>query len=312
MDILEIAQGLIPQKLKIYLKPYLRKVLPNKRFAVLWITFRCNYKCSYCPYESTSDYSKIFPIDCELTKEEWLKNLEKLPPTSFYFSGGEPFLYSDLAYIINNFPSKHSILGVISNGSLPLSVYKKVKKKIHLNISFHREFVDEESFIDKVKELSKLFQVSINIVATPENIPFLDTLSKICKENKIHFHVDPLVTNGFVCYEYNDKQKFILKKYIKTDRSNTKKMLFAQKTAKICSAGRNFYNIMPNGEVSVCSRMMDNKYSNYGEKIDESNFFLENIFSENFKLNTQNIICKHACINHCDLDYCDIKPITSK
>ena len=79
--------------------------------------------------------------------EQWLVALEKLPPAMIYISGGEPFLYAKLPELVNNLPKKHRLLGIVSNVSLPASVYRKIERPFHLNASFHREFVSAESFI---------------------------------------------------------------------------------------------------------------------------------------------------------------------
>jgi molybdenum cofactor biosynthesis enzyme MoaA len=139
------------------------------------------------------------------------KALEKLPPTSFYFSAGEPFLYKDLPYIINNLPEKHSIIGIVTNASMPLSIYRKIKKKIHLNVSFHREFTSEKEFISKVTELQNFFHLTVNIVATPVNLDFLKTLDKICKSNKIALHVDPFIDFAAEKPQFSKEQLQILK-----------------------------------------------------------------------------------------------------
>lgn len=182
--LIELLQNIIPVEIKQMLKPHFRLLFPNKIMSLLWITFRCTYKCSYCPYCGLCDYSKIFPKSCEKSGEEWIKSLETLPPTSFYISGGEPFLYKDLPYIINNMPKKHAILGIVTNASVPIEIYNKVNKKIHLNISYHNEFTNEDDFIKKVLLLKKKFNITVNIVATPDNLKFSILFLKYVKEIK--------------------------------------------------------------------------------------------------------------------------------
>lgn len=310
--LLELAQKLIPNKLKSFLKPYFRMMFPNKIMALLWITFRCNYKCPYCPYCGMVDYTKDFPKECEKTGEEWIKAFEKLPPTSFYISGGEPFLYKDLPYIINNLPKKHSIIGIVTNASLPIEIYNKVNKNIHLNISFHRDFVkSEDDFINKVVELKKRFHVSVNIVATPENFNFIKNKIKIFDKNKVPYHIDPLVLNANEHFEYEEEYKKLLKKHISLDRTNNLKLEKLKTDIKKCSAGRNYYNITPNGNVFVCSRAMDYFHSPLLEHIKDNSLKLGNIFNGDFKLNKNDFICNLKCVNHCDWDYTSIK-VTDK
>jgi MoaA/NifB/PqqE/SkfB family radical SAM enzyme len=289
--LLELVQNLIPQRLKNYLKTYFRLIFPNKLMSVLWITFRCTYKCSYCPYcGPRSNYPQQFPISCEKSGKEWISTLEKMPPTSFYISGGEPFLYKDLPYIINNLPKKHSIIGIVTNVSLPLDVYKKVKKRIHLNVSFHREFTSEDEFIEKVQALKDYFHITVNIVATEENMDFIKNKLEIFKKNKIAYHVDPLVNSSNKPHEYTQEYKQIIDKYLEKSRSLEKENLLAKSTTKKCSAGRNYYNLLPNGDALLCSRAMEYKHSPFIENIYNPKNYLGNIFDETFKLIKNNTI----------------------
>lgn len=306
--LIETLQNIVPNKLKNILKPYFRLFFPNKNYALWWITFRCTYKCSYCPYCGLCDYSEFFPEASEKTGEEWIKALEKLPPTSFYFSGGEPFLYKDLPYIINNLPEKHSIIGIVTNASMPLSIYRKIKKKIHLNVSFHREFTSEKEFISKVTELQNFFHLTVNIVATPVNLDFLKTLDKICKSNKIALHVDPFIDFAAEKPQFSKEQLQILKKFVSPDRSiKKKKKLYNTTKRKKCSAGRNYYNIMPNGEISICSGGMDYKYSPLRSLSINEIFNLGNVFEDEIELNKRDFVCNYPCLNHCDMDFCLIR-----
>ena len=70
----------------------------------------------------------IFPKSCEKTPEQWIKALAKLPATTFFVLGGEPFLYDGLSELINNLPKQHSILGLVTNASMPIELYKKLNK----------------------------------------------------------------------------------------------------------------------------------------------------------------------------------------
>lgn len=309
--IIELVHRLVPNQIKQFLKPYFRTIFPNKLMGMIWITFRCNYKCSFCPYCGADDYSKTFPKSVERTGKEWIEALNKMPATSFYIAGGEPFLYADLPYIINNLPSKHSILGIVSNGSLPLDVYFKVNKKLNLNISYHSEFVkDKDEFVKKVVALKERFKVCVNIVATPDNFDFIKNKLKIFDENNIPYHVDPLVVDSKP-YEYSPEYLEVLKKYIKKDRTFDVDDEKLYNSLKKCSAGRNYYNLMPNGDATICSRCKDFLYSPSIEHIDNEVFKLGNIFNGDFHLNKKDFMCEYDCVDHCDWDYSKIKVLKS-
>ena len=157
--LLTYLQEKIPLSLKTKLKPFYRLIYPNRLHGIINPTFRCTYKCSYCPVCSQFDYGNIYPKSCEKTPEEWLKVLEKLPQTTFFILGGEPFLYNGLPELLNQLSdnSNHTILGLVTNASMPIDLYKQIKNKMHMNISFHREFAQEDEFIEKVKHEVETF-----------------------------------------------------------------------------------------------------------------------------------------------------------
>src|SRR3954451_12765069 len=109
-------RSMLPDRLKYILKPYFRTLLPNQFVALLWITFRCNYRCSYCNIVTNFNFGDLSGKESEKTVDQWLGALEKLPPTMFFIAGGEPFLYKELPELINGLPKKHSIIGIVSNG----------------------------------------------------------------------------------------------------------------------------------------------------------------------------------------------------
>ena len=111
----------LPAWLKNALKPYYRTVFPHQLCIVLWVTFRCNYRCSYCPVVTRFDFSKLYGKQLERPAEQWIAALERLPKANLYFSGGEPFLFSDLPELINGL-NKHNILGIVTNGAVGVAL----------------------------------------------------------------------------------------------------------------------------------------------------------------------------------------------
>ncbi len=99
-------------------------------------------------------------------------------------------LYGDLPAIINELPAKHSILGVVTNLSAKPEAFARITRKIHLNASFHREFVTDEEFIAKVLLLQEQFHINVNVVATPENLDVLQQVAAMMHTRNISLHVD--------------------------------------------------------------------------------------------------------------------------
>lgn len=307
MDLTSL-QRFLPAGMKYFLKPYYRKVFKNRLHILFWPTFRCNYSCSYCPVVTKFDFATIFPQKTERTAKDWIDALDKLPPAMIYIAGGEPMLYAPLPDLINQLPSKHRILGVVSNVSLPSRVFRKIRKPVHINASFHREFVAEGDFIRRVKELQEFFHVNVNIVATPENIPVIERIDDLMRSRNISLHVDPFVDTEFT---YSPEQIRALKKHIQPDRSSL--VSFDDFSVKHCSAGRNYINLMPGGEVYTCAGGWGYTHSPLFKHIvngsSVSQYSMGNLFDPDFRLNTGDVTCTLPCKDACDRDSAIIKVI---
>ncbi len=311
MELVQIQQKLyrpwqavwhtLPAGLRHFLHPYYRKIFSNRFIVVFWPTFRCNYSCSYCAVHTKFDFTTVFPKDCEKTWQEWLKALEKLPPAVIYVAGGEPFIYAGLPDLLNNLPAKHRLLGLVSNLSMPARVMRRIKHRTHLNASLHRECVSTEAFIEKIKELQDSFYIEVNIVATPENLPAIAAVDGLLTSHNVSLHVDPFVDPDF---QYSAEQLRLLKKHTSPDRRSRPE--FDDYRPKLCSAGRNYINLLPNGDVFTCASGFSYAYSPLlarvvgGQKTDH--YRMGNLFDRDFSLNTADISCTLPCEAYCDRD----------
>jgi radical SAM protein with 4Fe4S-binding SPASM domain len=76
----------------------------------LALTYKCNNKCYYCYMGGNRKTD-------ELSKEEWVKVLAKLWRNGIpqvVFTGGEPTLYKDLVYLVDN--AQEFVTGLVTNG----------------------------------------------------------------------------------------------------------------------------------------------------------------------------------------------------
>jgi MoaA/NifB/PqqE/SkfB family radical SAM enzyme len=225
-------------------------------------------------------------------------------------AGGEPFLYRDLPEIINNLPEQHSLVGIVTNLSVGAHVYRRIKRRIHLNASFHREYVNQEEFVRKIRELMDAFHICVNIVATPENLPALAHIRSAFKSSEIELHVDPYVMPGF---NYTSEQRKMLASNLQTDRDVNADRRFEDFSPKRCSAGRNYINIAPDGSVYTCAGMLtyahSTLYSDISAGKDFSAFKLGNVLSPGFRLNQSDVVCVMPCAHACDRDAAIIEPL---
>lgn len=308
LDLIEL-QRFIPARVKYTLKPFYRRVFSNKLVVLLNPTWRCNYRCSYCCIVTKFAYTSVVPKAAEVTGEEWIRGLEKLPSAAVYICGGEPFVYADLPVIVNRLPEKHSLVGIVTNLSQPTVVYRKIERKIHLNASFHREHTDGPQFLAKIKELSPHFHIQVNIVATPENLKVLEQISDELKAAAVDLHVDPYVDIGF---HYTPEQLGVLHRYITPDRQPESQLDFDDYSPKRCSAGRNYINFAPDGSAYTCQGGMNYLHSTLHAGMAQGRelgyFRVGNLFADDFRLNTEDVLCSMPCNIACDRDSTIIRP----
>jgi hypothetical protein len=202
------------------------------------------------------------------------------------------------------------MIGVVTNLSVGAHVYRRIRSRIHLNASFHREYVGQEEFVNKIRELADAFHICVNIVATPENLPALEHIRSSFKSSEIELHVDPYVSPGF---NYTREQRKMLSPYVQFDRDVNADGRFEDFAPKRCSAGRNYINIAPDGSAYTCAGMMSYTHSTLFSDIsagrDFSSFKLGNIFSPGFRLNQSDVICALPCVHACDRDTAIIQPL---
>lgn len=293
-------QNHLPAWLKFRIKRYFRTFFPD-RLIVLWNpTSRCNYRCSYCPVVTQFDYAKVFPRLRERSVDDWLGAFEKLPDSLLYIAGGEPFLYAGLVEFVNCLPARHQVMGIISNLSQDVRLYRKLARRVHLRASFHREYTNQGQFLEKIRALQDQFVIHVNIVATPENLPLIETIAREFKRRRVTLHVDPFIQPGFF---YSSEQMEILSNVLGPDRRLDDLWEFKPKW---CSAGRNYINVMPDGSVYTCNGGMQYLQSDLyrdfpnPSAMDLNLFRMGNLFDAGFQLHTSDMVCSLPCKEACD------------
>jgi organic radical activating enzyme len=301
-------QRYLPAPVKYRLKRYYRTFFPDRLILYFTPTARCNYRCSYCTVVTKFDYATVFPKAVERTAQEWIEAFGKLPPAMIYIAGGEPFVYAGLVDILNGLPSKHQVVGIVTNLSQDVRLYRKIQKPLHINASFHREYVKQEEFVAKVKELSSHFHIQVNIVATPENLPVIEEIDRDMARRGVVLHVDPYVDPAF---RYSPEQRELLQRCIRSDRNPESQ--FDDFSEKSCSAGRNYIQVGPSGDVFTCNGGMQYLYSslyaNFPKPMDVSQFAMGNVFDPAFSLRKTNIRCCLPCKEACDRDSVAMKKV---
>lgn len=313
-------QRYLPASVKNALKPYYRRLFPNQLCVVLLVTVRCNYRCSYCPIVTNFNYAGLYGKKDERTAAEWIAAFERLRKANVYISGGEPFLFDGLPELVNGL-KQHNILGIVTNATVQTAVYERIARSIHLNISFHREFVTEDDFLAKVEALRKIgrFHLNVNLVATRENVPMIPRIEKLLGDHRVSLHVDPFI-DPHMKFQYTPEEMAILAPYLPPDRRANLDMLgFDDYAAKQCTAGMNYVNIMPDGTVFRCASGFDYYHSPLRRPLLESGprapydpgfFKMGNLFDSQFTLDAKPVRCELPCTAACDRDMARIKRIS--
>jgi hypothetical protein len=232
-----------------------------------------------------------------------------------YIAGGEPFVYNGLPDLVNRLPKKHQIVGIVTNLSQDVRLYRKMSRKVHIRASFHREFIGQDEFVSKVKALSDQFYIHVNIVATPENLPVIEEIESGMAHDNVTLHVDPYVDLNF---RYSPEQRALLDRVLRSDRNPDSQLDFNDFSEKSCSAGRNYINVMSNGDVYTCNGglqyLRSGLYAGFPNPagMDLRKFAMGNLFDPGFALNQGDITCTLPCKEACDRDSVAVRRIGPK
>ncbi len=126
------------------LKPY------QPSFLILFVTSKCNARCSFCFYGDRVSGTKI--KEQELTSEEFKRISERCGKIPYLLiSGGEPILRDDIVRIVGYFIENAGVqyVTIPSNGLLPENTERafdfltKTYPKVHFRAAFSVDFPDE-------------------------------------------------------------------------------------------------------------------------------------------------------------------------
>lgn len=146
---------------------------------------RCNYDCSYCSpaiHDWTSPHHSIETVNSFISQiDAWIQSQNKTFTMSI--TGGEPFVHPNILEILKTIRQAETFkdqLAIITNGSVPLELYKKSCEYVtNLTISLHLERSDSEiqSALDKILALHQQFPdkwISVQVMCLPGKFDFLE------------------------------------------------------------------------------------------------------------------------------------------
>jgi MoaA/NifB/PqqE/SkfB family radical SAM enzyme len=252
------------------------------------LTFRCNYTCPYC--DQARD--KIWLQYPDLPADAWIKFFSRLPPSLLHLTGGEPFLHRGFCDILSAMPKRH-LFYIATNLSQPLDHFLSVVDRDRLLLvaaslhPSHRSF-SLKTYLEKVQTLQAAgIPVYVNYVAYPEQIWMIPFLKKSVELVGAMFNVDPFISKT---YRYSAEEELKVKKFL-TQRRKTNFAWNEEGKLKYCSAGMDYFYVVPNGQVYRC---LSGFYHH-----DPKRFYLFNI-TETPHFNIQPKPCSNACVATCD------------
>lgn len=278
--------------------------LRRYEYRINWeITGLCNFNCSYC-INGTNHGSQTPQIFSAKEINNFFKNTKK--NWLILITGGEPFIYPDFVNICKELTYNNS-LQITTNLSSPL-IYEFADKispeKIFiLSASYHylerkkRELT--EDFKSKCLYLkSKGFPVLVNYIAHPHTMNRIE--EDLAMFNDLGIETFVLLLRGYVDGKpypeaYTKKELEIIMKYVLDPDTET-----AAAAGKLdfyshyCNAGKNYFFVDMNGNISRCSTIRDN---------------CGNLFRSEYRFNTKPTPCT---VRNCYDVYCGITAVTDR
>ena len=273
-------------------------------------TWRCNIaslgKCPYCDYTPSSLTNTVDLLQglTEYTLEEhsgkeWLKFFSTLPPALIDFTGGEPMVHPDIIEILKKLPKKHG-WAMTSNTTLKVDeVIEEVgpERCACWTASFHylapKPYCEPDWFLNQIIKLKNAgFNVAVNIVGYPTMLHVLDVYIPYFRKHGFPVNVLPFLNRHWNWHECPKlKEKLLKYKDYFAGNQKLKWDLESAKYTKICSAGKDYFIVIADGQAFRCySTMIYN----------DRRAYLGNVFDGTFKLLKEDKICKAACLIPCD------------
>jgi len=295
----------IPDDVAMKLPDFPRLAYP---YRVHWnweLSYRCNYKCSYCPWWQKADKEKnnfFDTVSIDKWRNIWDGIFNKYWCSHIRFSGGEPTIYPNFFELISMLLEKHTV-DITTNLSFDILKFtEKIKPgAISISASFHPEFDKIEAFLEKVLFLHKNgYPSTISYVAYPPHFDKMRYFKSTAENEKIIFKIIPYqgkFNNKKYPQDYTLQEKILMDE-ISNDSENShvnklnmrwnewnikKDKAEKSKKGSLCRMGQMYAKICPDGKVVRCCAV-DKNGSHVG--------ILGNITDEGLRLLDEPSLCE--------------------
>ena len=200
---------------------------------------RCNYDCSYCSphvHDWVSPHHPIEYIENFVTQvNAWAVSQNKTFNMSI--TGGEPFVHPDIIEILKTIKEASAFdnqLVVITNGSLPLKLYKESLKYLtHLTVSLHLEKSDSETqaTLEKIVKIHQQYPdhwISVQVMCAPGKLDFVEnTIIPLLESNGVKFtlrRIRPWLNEANEEWQTTPKREILKRVYTIKEQTYQKKL----------------------------------------------------------------------------------------
>lgn len=182
-------------------------------FVVNWqLGNKCNFSCSYCPSGLHDGSIAWTTYDCIERFCVYLMGYCSGLARSLFvtLSGGEPTAHPDFLRVASLLTEGGAKLGIISNGSRPISWWREVRHRLaSVSLTYHPEFTKIDHFISVAQVISEVTRTGINIAVHPDRFhQCLDAAAQISAScTDVTMQLKPLLVDfGASLYPYSPEQ----------------------------------------------------------------------------------------------------------
>ncbi len=264
----------------------------------LALTNACNFRCIYC-FNSSGENSRK-----EIGTEKWLQFIRQaggLEVMKCTLTGGEPMLYEGFFDILEELEKQKIMPYPCTNGSLiddtAISKFRHFGVR-SLQISMdtadpeihHKLTATQDTFGRVVKAIESLadadIEVNVKSVLTPYNLGHIEKFTALCSQIGVHrltldrYDVSMCGRGGsglLITERQMEKVRDCILEYQKKSASemiveavSQPKRWKKEKDIVFCGAFRRSLVVLPNGDVSVCEKLVDVPEMTVGNICDES------------------------------------------
>ncbi len=255
---------------------YRNRIAPQRVFFTWDITYKCNYRCSYCNFNEPAGWlepeSTVYP-GLDAWAGAWRKIYERYGSCEIHCAGGEPFVYPDFMELIEKLSGMHTLEFSTNLHWDPEDFIRRIMPgRARIGVSFHPEFVSFEAFFEKVAKIKGAgFEVWVNYVAYPPIFKGMQEFKQRFEQIGVAMSLLPFKGKyeGRAYPEgYTEQEKRYLRECAGTDSWTQKTMDFAfakekrEIKSRLCRMGQMYAKIHSNGDAFSCCAKTAKKLGN--------------------------------------------------